>query len=69
MIGGRHFCEDPRTAVCGAWLAANDFAEFYNNTTNCFADITCKGCRDWVRTYFAIGGFPEPPEWKARASA
>ena len=45
-----HFCEDPKKAVCGQDLKANDFKMFYEQTTNAFASVTCEACRAWIRS-------------------
>ncbi len=59
-----HFCTVPDTALCGADLAANDYKLFYENCTNCFATITCLGCRNAVREqHLSPGNFPDPEEW------
>jgi len=66
-----HFCDVPSVALCGRDLVVNgSFRRFYDNCTNSFAAITCKGCRDKVRdTRLAPPGMPpekcfaDPPEW------
>jgi hypothetical protein len=49
MVKPIHFCEIPkRGAVCGYPLLVEDWSRYYNETTNCFANITCEKCREWV---------------------
>jgi hypothetical protein len=61
----QHFCEVPHTAVCGYDLAQGDsYVRFHNETTNCFAHVSCETCRQWIRdNRFIPSGFPDPPEW------
>lgn len=68
-----HFCDVPSVALCGRDLAGDgSFRRFYDNCTNCFDAITCKGCQDKVReTRLAPPGtppekcYPDPTEWSA----
>ena len=63
----QHFCGDPRKAVCGQDLRANDFKMLYEQTTNNFADITCEACRQWIREHrlrpIGLPGFEDPAKW------
>ena len=62
-----HFCDVPSVALCGVDLAGPDgnFLRFHKHTTNCFADITCDGCRRAVyEQELKPGGFPPSAGWK-----
>lgn len=58
-----HYCEDPRVAVCGRDLSADDFRLLYDNCTSCFADVTCPGCRAWLHAKLSSRGFSDPDAW------
>lgn len=59
-----HFCDVPSVALCGADLTVDDYKRFYTNTTNCFANVTCRGCREKITTIkLAPRGFSNPLEW------
>lgn len=65
MVKPIHFCEIPKQgAVCGYPLLVEDWSRYYNETTNCFANITCEKCQEWVRhNRLSPRGFPDPAEW------
>lgn len=65
MMKPTHFCEIPQEAVCGyVLLVGNCWHRFYDETTNCFANITCKSCQEWVHhNRLSPRGFPDPVEW------
>lgn len=62
-----HFCEDPRVALCNVRLAIDGTGtpSFYKNTTNTFANVTCKRCQEEIyRTRLGPpANFGRPPEW------
>jgi len=63
----QHFCEIPQEALCGQYLADNNFKLFYENTTNSFAAVTCQKCRIAIRnTRLIPGRFADPPEWNGK---